>query len=53
VIYTVSSPYMFVSGDDRVIWYIEADDVVSGAMVAQSRRGASLGKLLWSFYIFL
>jgi len=31
VIYIVSSPYLFVFDDDRVIHYMETDDVSSGA----------------------
>ena len=42
----VSSPYLFVIGDDRVIHYTEAGDVAGGAGDAQSQIGASKGTSL-------
>jgi len=31
IVYVLSSPYLLVFGDDRVIRYTEANDITSGA----------------------
>jgi len=50
IVYSVSSPYLLVFGDDHVIRYTRTNDVVGGAGEALSER-ATMGVLFYGLYL--